>query len=120
MKRELLHKLAKEHPDCFHVHISQKEIMSDADGQALLDANFQDISWGNDLAPSFHHMREWPRNLDPVSIFGCQEMDDDENFISAKITWWISDVANPKDDTYGSAQDAIEAFMRLFPMEVNQ
>ena len=94
--------------------------MSDADGQALLDANFQDISWGNDMAPSFHHMREWPRNLDPVSIFGCQEMDDDENFISAKITWWISDVANPKDDTYGSAQDAIEAFMRLFPMEVNQ
>lgn len=93
--------------------------MSDADGQALLNANFQDVSWGNDMAPSFHHVREWG-NLDVPCIFGSQEMDDDENFISAKITWWISDVANPKDDTYGSAQDAIEAFMRLFPMEVTQ
>jgi len=116
MNRQLLHKLATEHPDCFYIHIEQKEIMSDADGQALLDANFQDISWSNDLAPSFHHVREWPINKDPVSIFGCQEMDDDENFISAKITWWISDVANQNDDTYETAQEAIDAFFKLFPL----
>ena len=119
MNRQLLHDLAKEFRGCFHIHISQKEIMSDADGQALLDANFQDVSYDNDMAPSFYHVREWG-NLDVPCIFGIQERDDDENYISAEITWWINDVANPKDDTYGSAQDAIEAFMRLFPMEVTQ
>lgn len=119
MNRQLLHDLAKEYQGCFHIHISQKEIMSDTDGQALLDANFQDISWGNDEAPSFYHVRDWG-NLDVPHIFGIQEQDDDENFISAKITWWISDVANPNNDTYTTAQDAIDAFMCLFPMEVTQ
>jgi len=40
MKRHLLHKLAVEHSGCFHIHIDQKEIMSDTDGQNLLNANF--------------------------------------------------------------------------------
>ena len=117
MKRELLRQLATEHPDCFDIHISQKEIMSDADGQALLKANFQDISWSNDLAPSFHHMREWPIDMDPVSIFGCQEMDDDENFISAKIIWSISDYDNLNNDVYNTAQEAIDAFFKAFPIK---
>lgn len=116
MIRELLHKLSTEHKACFHIHIGQKEIMSDADGLALLNANFQDISWGNDLAPSFHHVREWPINMDPVSIYGCQEMDDNENFISAKIIWWISDVTNQNNDTYETAQEAIDAFFKLYPL----
>ena len=116
MKRELLHKLAAEHGRCFHNHISQKEIMSDADGIALLKANFQDVSWGNDMAPSFYHVRDWG-NLDVPCIFGSQERDDDENFISGEIIWWVNDIDNPSNDTYETAQEAIDAFMRLFPTE---
>lgn len=115
MRRELLHKLAKEFPSCFHIHIEQKEIISDADGLALLAANFQDISWGDDMAPSFYHVRDWG-NLDVPHIFGIQERDDEENFVSAKITWWINDVANPNNDTYETAQDAINAFFKSFPL----
>ena len=115
MKRELLHKLSTEHPDCFHIHIEQKEIMADADGLALLEAHFQDVSWCNDMAPSFYHVREWG-NLDVPHIFGIQERDDDENFISAKITWWINDVSNPNNDTYETVQEAINAFFKLFPL----
>jgi len=115
MKRELLHKLATEHKGCFHNHISQKEIMSDADGLALLDANFQDVSYGNDMAPSFYHVRDWG-NSDVPCIFGSQERDLDENFISAKIIWWIHDIHNPVDDEYETAQKAIDAFFKLFPL----
>jgi hypothetical protein len=116
MKRELLHKLAVEHAQCFHNHISQKEIMSDADGIALLKANFQDVSWGNDMAPSFYHVRDWG-NSDVPCIFGSQERDDDENFISGEIIWWVNDINNPNNDTYETAQEAIDAFMRLFHTE---
>jgi len=117
MKRELLNKLAAEHEQAFLDHISQKEIMSDADGIALLKANFQDVSWGNDMAPSFYHVRDWG-NVDIPRIFGSQERDDDENFISGKIIWWISDTNSPNaDNEYKTAQEAIDAFMRLFPTE---
>lgn len=115
MKRDILHKLATEHPRCFHIHIGQKEIMSDADGLALLEANFQDVSYGNDMAPSFYHIRDWG-NVDIPHIFGSQERDDDENFISGRILWWIHDIHNPVDDVYDTAQEAIEAFFKLFPL----
>ena len=115
MKRELIHKLAR-HAGRFLIHIEQKEIMSDADGIALLKANFQDVSWGNDMAPSFYHMRDWG-NVDIPRIFGSQERDDDENFISGQIIWWVNDINNPSNDNYETAQEAIDAFMRLFPTE---
>ena len=115
MNRQLLHKLAVEHSGCFHIHIDQKEIMSDTDGQNLLNANFQDVSYSDDMSPSFYHVRDWG-NLDVPCIFGIQERDDDENFISAKITWWINNVANQNDDTYETAQEAIDAFFKLFPL----
>ena len=115
MKRELLHKLATEHKGCFHIHIGQKEIMSDADGLALLNADFQDVSYSDDMAPSFYHVRDWG-NFDVPCIFGVQERDDDENFISSKITWWVNDVANPNNDQYETVQEAIAAFFKLFPL----
>ena len=115
MNRQLLHKLAVEHSRCFHVHIGQKEIMPDTDGQNLLDANFQDVSYGNDMAPSFYHVRDWG-NSDVPCVFGSQERDDDENFISGKIIWWIHDIHNENDDTYETAQEAIDAFFKLFPL----
>jgi len=115
MKRELLHKLATEHSQCFHNHISQKEIMSDAEGLALLDAKFQDVSYGNDMAPSFYHVRDWG-NSDVPCIFGSQERDLDENFISGKIIWWIHDIHNPIEDAYETVQEAIDAFFKLFPL----
>tara|TARA_R110002153_G_scaffold72074_3_gene188946 strand:+ start:293 stop:646 length:354 start_codon:yes stop_codon:yes gene_type:complete len=115
MKRELLHKLATEHKGCFHIHIEQKEIMSDADGLALLNADFQDVSYSDDMAPSFYHVRDWG-NLDVPCIFGVQERDDDENFISSKITWWVNDVANPNNDQYETVQEAIDSFFKLFPL----
>jgi len=115
MNRQLLHKLAIEHSQCFHNHISQKEIMSDAEGLALLDANFQDVSYANDMSPSFYHVRDWG-NSDVPCIFGSQERDDNENFISGKIIWWIHDIHNPIDEQYETVQEAIDAFFKLFPL----
>lgn len=109
MKRETMIELAKFHTDCLPIHQDIKELIPEEDAQALLDACFIDASYGNDEAPSYYHPETWDLTNGEAVLYAIDDVDEDMNRISGKITYYISG----EDVEYSNIADAIRAYKEL-------
>lgn len=108
MKKETMIKLAKRHDKCLPIHQDIKELIPEEDAQALLDAGFTDCSWGNDECPSYYKP-----DFDDAQIMAIDEVDEDMNRISGKISFIILANARECEKEYSTAIDAINAYNKF-------
>jgi hypothetical protein len=107
-KLKTLKELAKKHPDCLHVHAEIKSLIPEADAEVLLKHGFRDCSWGNDEAPSFYIPSYWCD--DEVTIMAVDELDDEYNRISDKISYIVTSQSQGFFDVIDSIDEAIALY----------
>ena len=113
MKKETMIKLAGEHLNCLTIHQDIKELIAEEDAQALLNAGFTDCSYGNDECPSYYMP-----DFDDAQIMAVDDVDEDFNRISGKISFIIIANARECEKEYSTAIDAINAYNNF--KELNQ
>jgi len=108
MKKETMIKLARLHENCLPIHQDIKELISEKDAQALLNAGFTDCSWGNDECPSYYSP-----DFDDAQIMAIDDVGESMNRISGKITFIIIANARQCEKEYSTAIDAINAYSKF-------
>ena len=103
MKRETIYKLAQHNQQCWSVHLDIKELIPEEDAQALLEAGFTDCSWANDECPSYCY----PKGGSEAILMAVDDVDDEYNRISGKITYFVS---GETDSEFSNVVDAIHDY----------
>ena len=88
--------------DC---HIDIKILIPEDDANLLLDAGFQDCSWGCDEIPSYYIPTEY--NEHGCVLHAIDDLDEDHNRVSDNITYGVSD---EEWFSFDNVRDAIEKY----------
>ncbi len=102
MKNQTIMQLGLTH-QCAHIHADIKRLIPESDAQQLINAGFIDCSYGNDECPSYYN----PQSKEDVQIYAVDDINDDYERVSDKITYMLNHNARPCATIYESIADAI-------------
>jgi len=108
--QQTLQALTVEHPACLQIHADIKALIPESDALKLLQYGFTDCSYGNDEVPSFYQPTD--TNGD-TQILVLDDIDEDYNRISGKISYIINHNARPCDTVYTSILDVINKYEEI-------
>ena len=103
-----LKRLARKHTECLKVHSDIKALIPEKDALKLLHNGFTDCSWGNDEAPSYYIPSYWCD--DEVTLMPVDDLDDDYNRISDKISYIVTSQSQGFFDVIDSIDEAIALY----------